>query len=37
MLTNLGIIDMGHEIYVANQEKDLLEELKLIVQQPPIS
>jgi hypothetical protein len=36
MLTNLRIINMGHETYVANQERDLLEELKLTMQQPPI-
>ncbi len=36
MLTNLGIIDMGHETYVVNRKRDLLEELKLTMQQPPI-
>jgi hypothetical protein len=32
----LTIIHMGHETYVANRERDLLEELKLTMQQPPI-
>jgi hypothetical protein len=36
MLISLGIIDMGQESYVASGERDLLEVLKVIMQQPPL-
>jgi hypothetical protein len=32
MLIGLGLVDMGHETYVASQKRDLLEALKTTIQ-----